>query len=541
MATSTLLESASALWTTLLGNASPTLQLIIVCAVLTIGYFAYSVGSIEGPVKGLPIVSLGSEPGTSWSRAGSAIVAKGLKEHSGPFQVSTGTGYKVRSLEVYPTMRSLVADTDLYQVVFPNRFAEELRKREELSFNGAAVVDFFPSYPGFEAAKFILAEDSIIQQTVRGKLTQSLDAITSSLVDECTNATQDVFGDDSEWHATLLKQNVSRLVARLSARVFLGKPLCRNQRCLGIATDYTVDFHTAAQRLRETPAALRPIRYWFIDECTRLRKHVRTARELVKPEVELRKQHAQQILVEGKKLPQSEDSIGWMYELTHGRDIDYAAGQLSMILPAMHSTTEALSHAVIDLCQHPGIVEPLRREVKAVISDTKWAKGTFQKLRLMDAFLKESQRHHPIDNISMRNHIDRDITLSDGSTVPANSNAVVAAVYRDPSVYENPDEFDLYRFFNDKLEPGKTNPWSYSSLNAKHMGFGFGDHACPGRFFAANEMKVALCHLLMKYEFKIIDGEEPRLLSYETNDFVDPLCRVSVRRIKEDPAMGLDG
>lgn len=541
MATFTLLEAASARWTSLLGGSFPSFQLIIAGAILTIFYFAYSLRSIEGPVRGLPIVSLGIEPGTSWSEAGSAIIAKGLKEHNGPFQVRTDTGYKVRRLGIFSITRPLVTGAEFRQVVLPNRFAEELRKREELSFIGAASIDFFPSYPGFEGSKFTLAEDSTIQQTVRGKLTQSLDAITSSLVDETTAATKDVFGEDTEWHETFLRQDVSRLSARLNARVFLGKPLCRNEQWLEIARNYTVDLLMTAKELRKTPAALRPIRYWFIDECTRLRKHVRTARKLIAPEVELRKQRAQQILAEGKKLPQSEDSIGWMYEVTHGRDIDYAAGQLSMILPAMHSNTEAMSHAIIDLCQHPEMVEPLRQEVKTVISETKWAKGTFQKLCLMDAFLKESQRHHPLDNVTMRSRVERAITLSDGTNIPAGSHLVVTGVYRDPSVYPNPDDFDPYRFVKEKPEPGKTNTRSYTSLSAQHLGFGFGRHACPGRFFAANEIKVVLCHLLMKYDFKLIDGEEPRLLPYETGQSVDPLCRISIRRIKEDTAIGLDG
>lgn len=41
------------------------------------------------------------------------------------------------------------------------------------------------------------------------------------------------------------------------------------------------------------------------------------------------------------------------------------------------------------------------------------------------------------------------------------------------------------------------------------MGFGFGRHSCPGRFFAANEVKIALCHILLKYDFKLAEAERP--------------------------------
>jgi hypothetical protein len=86
MVSSTLLELAPAYWTELLGNASLSLHIIILGTLTTALYFA--------------VVSLGSDPSSSWSAAGNEILAKGLKEHSGPFQVITGTGPKVCHLNI---------------------------------------------------------------------------------------------------------------------------------------------------------------------------------------------------------------------------------------------------------------------------------------------------------------------------------------------------------------------------------------------------------------------------------------------------------
>lgn len=36
-----------------------------------------------------------------------------------------------------------------------------------------------------------------------------------------------------------------------------------------------------------------------------------------------------------------------------------------------------------------------------------------------------------------------------------------------------------------------------------HLALGHGEHACPGRFFAAIEIKILLCHLLLKYEWEL--------------------------------------
>ncbi|KAK8030950.1 ent-kaurene oxidase [Apiospora arundinis] len=42
------------------------------------------------------------------------------------------------------------------------------------------------------------------------------------------------------------------------------------------------------------------------------------------------------------------------------------------------------------------------------------------------------------------------------------------------------------------------------------MAFGYGKHACPGRFFAANEIKLILAHILLQYDLRMPDGATER-------------------------------
>jgi cytochrome P450 len=51
-------------------------------------------------------------------------------------------------------------------------------------------------------------------------------------------------------------------------------------------------------------------------------------------------------------------------------------------------------------------------------------------------------------------------------------------------------------------DPEKEMFRHFVSTSPEHMAFGFGKHSCPGRFFAAIEVKIALCHILLKYDFK---------------------------------------
>jgi len=46
--------------------------------------------------------------------------------------------------------------------------------------------------------------------------------------------------------------------------------------------------------------------------------------------------------------------------------------------------------------------------------------------------------------------------------------------------------------------------------------FGYGRHACPGRFFAANELKVIIVKILERFEIKYPDGVKER---YQNTSF----------------------
>lgn len=63
-----------------------------------------------------------------------------------------------------------------------------------------------------------------------------------------------------------------------------------------------------------------------------------------------------------------------------------------------------------------------------------------------------------------------------------------------------------------------------------------GEHACPGRFFASNEIKIALCILLIEYNFEYVPGDgSPQDIKHEIVRLSDPNARMRIRKRESYP------
>ena len=79
-----------------------------------------------------------------------------------------------------------------------------------------------------------------------------------------------------------------------------------------------------------------------------------------------------------------------------------------------------------------------------------------------------------------------------------------------PPSYLPPSEFDGFRFSNLRSLPGKENKHQFVSTAPDSLTFGHGNHACPGRFFASNEIKIILIEVLRRYDFRLKGDVEGR-------------------------------
>lgn len=96
--------------------------------------------------------------------------------------------------------------------------------------------------------------------------------------------------------------------------------------------------------------------------------------------------------------------------------------------------------------------------------------------------------------------------------------------------YPNPHGFDGNRFLRKREAGDKSSQFVQSS--ADYHVFGGGKHICPGRFFANNELKLALAHVLLKYDVRMDGKAQP--LSVGFYKVVNPFVKFEVKRREDE-------
>ncbi|KAF4906646.1 Cytochrome P450 monooxygenase easM [Colletotrichum viniferum] len=394
-------------------------------------------------------------------------------------------------------------------IVLAKEFVNEIRSDPRLSFRGfiervGNLQQGMVQYPGLDFLHTGL-EGDIIQDTVRKNLTQALGEMTELLSKECASVVQESLPAAKEWKHTKFIMGATNIAARLSALVFLGERLCHRQEWIEISTRFTVVMMRAQERLRTWPVFTRHVVHWFLPEMVYLRKLVRNSKKIIEPELAARRTARGDV-----KKPQ--DSLSWLDDVRGDRSFDLVGGQLFLTVAAIHTTSSVITATMYDLISNAEYIPLLREEIIRVYNeDAGWEKTSLYKLKLMDAFMKESQRLNILGPNMMNRYAEDDVTLSDGTLIRKGCHITIPTLHmRDNEIFgSNADDFDGYRFLRMRELPGQENKWQFVSTSPEFLSFGHGKHACPGRFFASNEIKIALIHLLMKYDWDIV-GEKPK-------------------------------
>ncbi|KAK3177962.1 hypothetical protein OEA41_000094 [Lepraria neglecta] len=372
------------------------------------------------------------------------------------------------------------------------------------------------------------------EKDVRGlKDFQSADVM-PAVQREIRNAFDAAFPPCEDWTEINVVERITKVVARVSSCMFGGIELSENEKWVEASIAFAIDGFHGAQKIKRYPHVLRPIAKYFISEIRSIAGHYAEAEKAAIPILEARQKAGEKAL----------DLLYWMSDQAKGseRNMKFIASILLKVsFAAIHTSAAAPSQLIYDLCAMPEYVEPLRKEVESVLDpDGNIDKKSFGQLVKLDSIMKESQRFNPLLLITFERVVHTPYRLSDGFVIPAHTHIGVptSSLLMDPDLYPDPTRYDGFRFAKIRTHEPNADASAraqYAASNPSSMSFGFGRHSCPGRFFAANEIKAIMGYLLLNFDMKFPEGKEkrPESLLFETQFLPNPTATVMFKRRKQ--------
>ena len=317
-----------------------------------------------------------------------------------------------------------------------------------------------------------------------------------------------------------------------------------------------------AGTLKMVPGVLRPIVALFNPYLRRIRRHRRTAREILVPEIERRRANALQDVKETGE--QREDMIEWLEEASSGDESAperIADRQLGLSFAATHGTTNLIVNAVYDLAARWDEYGPeLRREIEDAQGQDGgvMSKMTPSILSKLDSFIKESQRMNPgsarkpqcymawmlkqkadsaSSTVSFNRKVKKQHVLTDGTVLQPSAYLAVASapLAMSEAYHSDPTIFDGFRFhrLRTQSESSTSTAHQFTTTGPGSLMFGHGKHACPGRFFAGLEAKLIMAYLIRNFDLSLEPGvgRPPNFYLADAN-LTDPHRVIRLHRAK---------
>ncbi|KPM43563.1 hypothetical protein AK830_g2998 [Neonectria ditissima] len=420
-----------------------------------------------------------------------------------------------------------IKGTEGVQVLVPAKLLGELKGLPEDVLSATeAVADALQSkYTKFSPGH----NGDLLALLVRTKLTQNLTRVIPRMKKELEFILGSEFPTCEDWTPIKWQPFSVRVIARLSGHAFVGSSISRDEKWMDTTVNFAIHVFTACVKLQFFPEWARPVGQHFVSEIRQIHKDIKIAKEMLKPIIEERIRDLE--TPTGEEAP--DDMIQWLIdalpEEEKGDLTTQAELQLILAAASIHTTNNLLCECLSDLATYPEFQDELREEAYQILEvEGGWArKESMAKLKKMDSFMREVQRLR--GNISKSKQtsticlntnrllvsfirkVMKPISLSDGTQLPAGTKVIApqAGISLDERYFPDPERFDALRFYNMRQESTEaSNRWQFTSLNDTNINFGAGKHACPGRFFAGNEVKLVLAHMLINYDIRLKAGEQ---------------------------------
>ncbi|MBA7489600.1 hypothetical protein ES702_00134 [subsurface metagenome] len=373
-------------------------------------------------------------------------------------------------------------------------------------------------------------------KTITRDLTRRLGDLTEDIIDELSLAIDDEWGQDTvDWKEVNPFTSLMKVIARTSNRVFLGAPLCRNPDFIQNTISFANSVVPLSWLLRLVPETIKPLAAPLLTYNNKLYR--RRLKKHLKTEIEKR---FKELSIDSEKQPQAthNDFLQWTItaalksDLPRETDVEILVDRVLLAnFAAIHTSTISVTNAIYDLISHPSTqqtITTLREEANAILlaNNGIWTKPGISQMTKIDSALKESAR---VGQLSAWGFV-RKVTDPNGITAPASDTFLppgasvgvpIHMIHRNPTTYPDPNTYQPLRFAelrsqttitatNTDSNQLKPSSLTYATTSPFFQTFSHGRHACPGRFFAANELKLLTAYIVQHYDFEILEERPER-------------------------------
>ena len=333
-------------------------------------------------------------------------------------------------------------------------------------------------------------------------------------------------------------------IANVTNSLLVDKNLSSNPEWVRQTCGFAVNRYKSADDVRAYPPYIATLAAPWIPSVRRLRQSRRYVREKMTSVYEDLKRRQISGTLSKEKCRKSPFGFEWLWGGAP-EDVtldDFSDTMMRTLIASIHTTAKTVSVALIDLLSQPRYISELRQEAL----DARRPDGSvdIDKLFKMDCFLKESQRLTPVflcksklryvgqrlanyTVVTMNRIVTQPYTFKvSGSAMPVGTmtTAATAAIATDPDTFGvDSNGFDGHRFERLRLDnKAGESALKMGMATEDSLGFGLGSQACPGRFFAVNQIKLILAKLLTRWELTLEKNGQKWLAGrpkYEYYDF----------------------
>uniref|UniRef100_A0A8H7Y572 Cytochrome P450 n=1 Tax=Psilocybe cubensis TaxID=181762 RepID=A0A8H7Y572_PSICU len=429
-------------------------------------------------------------------------------------------------------------------VITGTRALEELRKSsdEHSSFIDASTEP--------DASLYLSGHAQAVAPQIIGEITRSMTQNLAFLIPSIKEEVALVLNSaipatksevSMEWQELDAIPLVARITTKVVNRTMLGLSLTRDEQYEQISMDQAREVY--GYYLNTILPILPRFMSRFARAMSITNRRRRRLRSMIISSIRQKKeafQHSNQEVNEERL----QDALSWtLSDASNQMSVEDIACQfLNLSITASQTITMTFGHVLYHLAANPKFAAPLRKEVEQIVAREGWNKHSLDRMLKVDSFVKESMRMSNISSVSMTRKILSPFTLPDGTQLPTGT--IIAAASRarhmDPAIYNTPDTFDGLRFsklheqrYGDDCS-GSGLPFQLVTTTTDYLVWGYGRHACPGRFFVAVTLKMMLAYVVLHYDVRFENGTRPRDFIAGTNYLPDPDAKILFRKRKPE-------